>query len=169
MTDLAALAASGQDLLPGECAELARRAAEALALDGGESADRGGSASLLWRDEHSEAWLATWSVDRDTGFHDHDGSCGGIYVIEGRVTEEPLVMGRPPLVREYRTGDTFSFAGGHIHRMNHDPGAVTIHVYSPPLRSLGVYDLVDGVLTRTPQSPDEETPATPSIDEAIRG
>jgi hypothetical protein len=124
---------------------------------------------LLWRNEHSEAWLVSWWGPRDTGFHDHDGSNGGIHVIEGRVTEEPLVVGRPQLVREYGPGDSFSFSGSRIHRMSHDPGAVSIHLYSPPLARLGSYDLVDGVLTRTPCSPDDETPATPGLDAAIAG
>jgi len=100
--------------------------------------------------------------------HDHDGSCGAIYVIDGRVTEEPLVMGRPALVREHGRGDTFAFDGGHIHRMHHhDPCAVAIHVYSPPIRRLGVYEVTDGILTRRPQSADEETPETPSVDAAM--
>ena len=34
--------------------------------------------------------------------------------------------------------------------MEHDPGAITIHVYSPPIRSLGHYELIDGMLQRTP-------------------
>jgi hypothetical protein len=83
------------------------------------------------------------------------------------VTEEPLVIGRPPLVREYGPGETFTFHGGHVHRMHHDPNAVTIHLYSPPIRRLGAYDLVDGVLTRTPQSADDETPQAPALDEAV--
>jgi hypothetical protein len=44
--------------------------------------------------------------------------------------------------------------------MDHQPGAVTIHVYSPPIREIGHYDLHDGQLRRTPGSPDE--PSSPS-------
>jgi len=39
---------------------------------------------LLWRDEHSEAWLNLWWRSRDTGYHDHTDSCVGVHVIEGR-------------------------------------------------------------------------------------
>ena len=59
-------------------------------------------------------------------------------------------------------GDSFSCPNGGIHRMEHDPGAITIHVYSPPIRSLGHYDLVDGMLQRTPGEPDDPSP--PSAD-----
>jgi hypothetical protein len=82
-------------------------------------------------------------------------------------TEEPLVIGGVARVKEYRPGDTFEFTGRHIHRMHHDAEAVTIHVYSPPIQRIGSYEIVDGVLTRTPGSPDEESPKTPGLDEAL--
>ena len=68
-------------------------------------------------------------------------------------------------MNEYRAGDVLSFTGSHIHRMHHDPNAVTIHLYSPPINRIGSYDVVDGELRRTPGSPDEESPATPGLDE----
>ena len=33
--------------------------------------------------------------------------------------------------------------------MDHEAGAVTIHVYAPPLRAIGHYDVEDGELRRT--------------------
>jgi len=123
----------------------------------------------LWLNDDSEAWLVSWWDAQDTGFHDHSASCGGIYVIEGRVTEEPLVVGGAARVREYAPGDTFAFDVGHIHRMHHDPAAVTIHVYSPRIETIGSYELVDGELTRMPRSPDEESPASPQLDQALGG
>jgi hypothetical protein len=95
------LADTGRALAPEECAELARAAAArvdtaALAREGS------GSFELLWRNEHSEAWLNTWWEARDTGFHDHGGSCVGVFVIEGRAAGAlvPRVWGtKPPLFR----------------------------------------------------------------------
>jgi quercetin dioxygenase-like cupin family protein len=123
----------------------------------------------LWQNDHSEAWLVSFWEPKDTGYHDHSASSGGIYVIEGRVTEEPLVVGGAARIREYGPGDTFSFGTGHIHRMHHDPEAVTVHVYSPRLETIGSYDIVDGELRRTPCSPDEESPASPGLDRALQG
>jgi hypothetical protein len=147
---------------PQECAELARQAAGYVDLD---ALDRSGpgSAELLWRNEHSEAWLNTWWKPRDTGYHDHEGSCVGVYVIEGHASNEGLPVGGARRVRRFGPGDAFSLPGSAIHRMDHDPGAVTVHVYAPPIRTLGHYDIVDGELHRVAGAHDEETPPSPGL------
>ena len=168
MTDFNALAASSHPLTPEECAALATKASAAVdatahILDDGHQRIY----ERLWHDQHSEGWFVSWWDPRDTGYHDHDGSSGGIYVVEGRVTEEPLVIHGAAQVDEYRAGETLCFSGSHIHRMHHDPEAVTIHVYSPPIRSIGSFEVVNGVLHRTPGSPDEESPETPGLNAAL--
>src|ERR1700691_2191257 len=35
-------------------------------------------------------WLICWNEGHDTGFHDHDGSAGGVIVVKGKVSEERL-------------------------------------------------------------------------------
>ena len=84
-----ALAATDRVLTPEECAALARSAAALVDL---AALERGGEGSfeLLWRNEHSEAWLNTWWEPRDTGFHDHGGSSVGVYVLEGTARAEGL-------------------------------------------------------------------------------
>jgi hypothetical protein len=163
---LLAIAASDQPLAPRECAERARLAAELIDPGRLDRAGRGG-AVLLWRDEHSEAWLNLWWLPRDTGYHDHTGSGVGVYVIEGRAWNEPLTIGAPPVAREYGPGETFWFPGDGIHRMDHQAGAITIHVYSPPILSIGHYDLERGQLRRTPGLPDEPSPASTALYEAL--
>ena len=80
---IAGLGETGRVLTATECAGARRRAAAAhidlWALDRAGS----GEARLLWRTPHSEAWLNTWWEARDTGFHDHDGSCVGVHVLAG--------------------------------------------------------------------------------------
>ncbi|HEX4008652.1 MAG TPA: hypothetical protein VHX62_01515 [Solirubrobacteraceae bacterium] len=165
MTDraeLESLAAETGPLSPAECMDRAQRAALALdvsALDRGSAGD----AVLLWRSSASEAWLNLWWRARDTGYHDHDGSCVGVYVIEGVARNESLVIGRARCVREYTSGDRFAFPGTGIHRMEHEPGAVTVHVYSPPIRSIGEYELEDGELRRRPAAPDEPSASSPRL------
>jgi hypothetical protein len=51
--------------------------------------------------------------------------------------------------------------------MEHEPGAVTIHVYSPPLRAIGEYELEDGELRRHPVAPDEPSAASPRLVAAV--
>ena len=124
------------------CAEVARKAAAQIELDG---LDREGSgeAVMLWRTDGSEAWLNTWWQPRDSGFHDHDGSCGGVHVLAGAVTGEYLRVAGAREVTRFEAGESFSFRGDAIHRVDHLEGAVTVHVYSPPLRSIGHYELVE--------------------------
>ena len=163
---LRAIAVSDRPLAPHECAERARRAA-ALIEPGRLDRSGPGEAVLLWRDEHSEAWLNLWWQPRDTGYHDHTGSCVGVHVIEGRAWNEPLTVGEPPEAREYGPGESFWFPGEGIHRMDHQAGAVTIHVYSPPIREIGHYNLHDGQLRRTPGPPDEPSPPSDTLYEAL--
>jgi hypothetical protein len=165
--ELERLSSGASPLTPLECMERAERAAMALDL---AALDRttAGDALLLWRSESSEAWLNLWWRARDTGFHDHDGSCVGVYVIDGVARNEPLVVGQPRRIHEYKPGDRFAFPGTGIHRMEHEAGAVTIHVYSPPIRSIGEYELDDGELRRRPAPPDEPSAASPRLLAAVQ-
>ena len=162
------LAPHDHDLAPEECAALARSAARLVDL---AALDRTGEGSfeLLWRHARSEAWLNQWWEPRDTGFHDHGGSCVGVHVLEGRARNEALVIGRERHVREYGAGESFSFPGTGIHRMEHDRGAVTIHVYSPRISAIGHYDVVDGELQRQPGPSDEGSPPSPGLSAALAG
>jgi hypothetical protein len=159
---LEGLAAAVGPLTAEQCMTRARQAA---AIIDTANLDRTGpgDALLLWRNDSSEAWLNLWWQPRDTGYHDHDGSCVGVHVIEGCARNEPLVIGGPRRVHEYRPGESFAFPGSGIHRMEHDPGAVTIHVYSPPLRAVGHYELADGELRREPRPADEPSGPSPGL------
>ena len=71
----------------------------------------------LWRDDHVDVWVITWTDGNDTGFHDHDVSRGAVAVVEGEVTEERLVVGGPPRRLRHAAGETFEFDASHVHRM----------------------------------------------------
>ncbi len=160
-------ALANHDLTPDECTALARTAAERVELDALERGGEG-SAELLWRDEHSEAWLNTWWEPRDTGFHDHGGSCVGVYVLEGRASSEALVVGGGGRrAQSYEAGESFSASATGIHRVDHERGAVTIHVYSPPLGQIGHYEVVNGELHRHVEPPDEVPPPSPGLAGAL--
>jgi hypothetical protein len=148
-------------LTPQECAALARRVA-VVELAVRSLADEGESV-VLWQDEDSVAWLNVVFERRDTGFHDHDGSAVGVYVVAGSVTNEGLPVAGVRGVRRYAAGESFSVPGTGIHRMDHEEGAVTVHVYSPPLHAIGYYEVVDGLLQRTLGPPDEPSPESPRL------
>ncbi len=107
-----------------------------------------------------DAWVISWSgPEHDTGFHDHDVSNAAVAVVEGTVVEDvPVVTGS--IGRALEAGEVVSFDATHVHRMRHPGGgaapAVSIHVYSPPLRSMGSYRIVGGVVRRSPQPADAE-------------
>jgi hypothetical protein len=162
------LAAVRRPLQPDECVTLARRAASLLDPAALSRAREGGTV-MLWHDEHSISWLNVMPERRDTGYHDHDGSAVGVYVIEGSVTNEGLPVGGPRRVHRYGPGDWFSFPGSGIHRMDHEAGSITIHVYSPPLRAIGYYEVAGGLLQRTPGPPDEASPESPRLLTALTG
>ena len=160
------LADTDRALAPEECAELACAAAARIDADGLARAGSG-SFELLWRNEYSEAWLNTWWEARDTGFHDHGGSCVGVFVIEGRAANEALTVGGPRRISSYGAGESFAFRADGIHRMDHEAGAVTVHVYSPPISSIGHYELVEGELRRTAGPADEGSPPSPQLHAAL--
>jgi len=87
-------------------------------------------------------WLICWMDDHDTGFHDHDVSCGALAVASGVVIEERLALGGPPVRRRLRAGEALDFAASDIHRVAHGGGgpAITINAYSPPLWRMGAYE-----------------------------
>jgi predicted metal-dependent enzyme (double-stranded beta helix superfamily) len=98
----------------------------------------------LARDDHLDLWVISWMDGHDTGFHDHDLSCGAVAVVEGELVEERLVIGGAPRRRQYRAGDVFGFRASHVHRMSQATGgrAVSIHAYSPPLWRMGAYEVL---------------------------
>jgi hypothetical protein len=113
----------------------------------------------LWRDDHVDVWVISWTDGNDTGFHDHDVSHGAVAVVEGELTEERLAVGGPPRILRHAAGDTFDFDASHVHRMRQDSAAptVSIHAYSPPLWRMGTYTIEpDGTLRRRSVSYAEE-------------
>ncbi len=113
----------------------------------------------LLRDDDVDVWVLSWMQFHDTGYHDHDASCGAVAVVEGEVVEERLTIGGTPLrrstararrsrsIRRTCTGCTTRRRGC----------AVSIHAYSPPLTRLGAYVIeADGTLRRLTQAGDSE-------------
>jgi hypothetical protein len=108
----------------------------------------------VFTDEHLGVWVISWMADgHDTGFHDHDSSCGAVHVVEGAIRHEHLRLGERPTGAAAEAGTTYSFDDTFIHRMRREPGAgptVTVHAYSPPLERTGQYgEQRDGLLHRT--------------------
>jgi predicted metal-dependent enzyme (double-stranded beta helix superfamily) len=114
----------------------------------------------LHRDHHVDVWLLCWVSAQETGLHDHDLSCGAVRVMDGRLAELRMVLGRGELDETiYAPGEGFSFDASRIHDVCHagtEP-AVSLHVYSPPIWRMGFYEPgADGRLARRSASYLEE-------------
>lgn len=104
----------------------------------------------LHRDEHVDVWLLCWTPQNDTGWHDHDISCGAVAVVDGELVENNLTLSEGSRETRVPAGKVYSFGGDHIHRLNGlAERSVSVHAYSPPLWRMGQYAVNEaGVLRR---------------------
>jgi quercetin dioxygenase-like cupin family protein len=119
----------------------------------------------LHRDAHVDVWLLCWTPRNDTGWHDHDISCGAVAVADGTLVEHNLAVGRPSLATEVHAGQVYCFGPDHIHRITGRAAAsVSVHAYSPPLGRMGQYTVSrTGILRRTSVSYADELRALDGV------
>jgi Cysteine dioxygenase type I len=91
-----------------------------------------------------EAWLIAWEAAADLELHDHGGSQGAFHVVKGALVEAHTDLADPLPLRTLPigTGESRQVPATRVHRVwNPGPSrAVSVHVYSPPLRSMTFYD-----------------------------
>lgn len=92
-----------------------------------------------------DAWLISWSASSSLELHDHGGSEGVIALASGTLVETYTdIVGRHPIrTRILRPPNTLVIPPSRVHEVS-NPGprdALSVHVYSPPLKSMTFYDL----------------------------
>lgn len=94
-----------------------------------------------------EAWLLGWPVGEGIELHDHGPSAGALVVVEGTLIETYLAPGwvrRNGRLRHRRLpeGSLVAFGPDHTHDVVNggESQALSIHVYSPRLRSMTFYE-----------------------------
>lgn len=102
---------------------------------------------MIYEDDYVEMIVMNWA-DIDCAPHDHGQSTGWIQVMNGSTKQtvyqahgESLPL---PLFTEYkRNGSLFFAPEKGIHKMGREGEhpLVTLHLYSPPIRGMRVYDL----------------------------
>jgi len=108
----------------------------------------------LWNDW--EVMLIAWERGQVTPVHDHRGVMGGMVVLAGSLDEERFeTPSRKPELYERRTrpeGDLSDIGPTVLHRLAPlSARAVSLHVYRPPLRTMGVWD-ESGMISIMPSS-----------------
>ena len=98
---------------------------------------------LLWDDW--EVMLIAWESGQVTPIHDHRGVMGGMAVLSGTLAEERFSTAddRPELFdnRQRPEGDLSDIGPTVLHRLAPTSArAVSLHVYRPPLRTMGIWD-----------------------------
>ncbi len=91
-----------------------------------------------------DAWLIHWSPAADLELHDHGGSRGAVVVIAGRLVETYTDLQRCSSLRTQivNRGETLTISATRVHGIS-NPGpenALSVHVYSPPLREMTFFD-----------------------------
>jgi mannose-6-phosphate isomerase-like protein (cupin superfamily) len=102
----------------------------------------------LMEEAEFEAWLLGWPVGEGIELHDHGSSSGTLVVVEGVLSETYVYpsdgVGPGGRLRHRRLlpGDLVSFGPEHIHDVVNGgrEQALSIHVYSPRLRSMTFYE-----------------------------
>ena len=94
---------------------------------------------LLATDRY-EVWVIGWLPGQRAELHDHGDAVGVVAVVDGVLTEEVLEHGR--LRREdLHAGELLDLPERIVHEISNtsDAPATSIHVYSPPLRTMTRY------------------------------
>jgi hypothetical protein len=100
----------------------------------------------LSRTDDVEIWLICWDIGQDTLLHDHGGSVGAFTVARGSLLEDfgtvnGSVDNTGLRTRRHAAGDAVGFGVDYLHNLvnvSTEP-TVSIHAYSPPLRSMNFY------------------------------
>jgi len=115
----------------------------------------------LFHAEELEIWLLGWEGGQETTWHDHGGSSGSFRVVEGDLVEELRLPAGRVRRRTLGAGDAAAFGPGYAHNVvrEHPGPALSIHAYSPALRTMTYYERtplgLSAIATRRVDGPDE--------------
>jgi cysteine dioxygenase len=102
-----------------------------------------------------QALVLCWRNGQRSPIHDHRGSSCGVRVLHGTALETVFERAKNRMIyavrsREMKPGSVCATQDDDIHQVSNlaaDGGdLVTLHVYSPPLLSMGTYSLFDPVV-----------------------
>jgi mannose-6-phosphate isomerase-like protein (cupin superfamily) len=88
--------------------------------------------------EGEDVWLLSWLREQGTELHDHGDASGTFIVVKGTLEETRIDGEGRQVTRLLRRGDVSWLDRGDLHdvRNPYTAPAVSIHAYSPALRSM---------------------------------
>jgi mannose-6-phosphate isomerase-like protein (cupin superfamily) len=90
-----------------------------------------------------DVWVITWPAGSGLGPHDHGRARSVLHVVEGELIETfaDQLEERPPRTRLLRAGDSTCGEASYLHDLENRSGrqATSLHVYSPPLSDLTLF------------------------------
>lgn len=106
-----------------------------------DPAPDGRTYQLLLETAEYDAWIIHWPAGTGLGTHDHGDSAGAFVVIDGALDEDQPRVDGSVVTRRIAAGASVSFDIGYVHAVVNrtDAPATSVHVYSPPVRSMGFY------------------------------
>jgi quercetin dioxygenase-like cupin family protein len=95
-----------------------------------------------------DVWLIRWPAGTRVRPHDHGSSLGAFSVVRGELEEVRWDADGTPRSRLLQAGETGAVDRGVVHDVRGvSADALSVHVYSPPLSSMAIYDdEVDSVI-----------------------
>jgi|SRR5580658_10085177 hypothetical protein len=101
----------------------------------------GRSYELLELSDDLEIWAIHWPRGEGLELHDHGGSSGALWVVEGCLVEHSLAPGGELARRDISVGGGTAFGPSYIHDVVNalDTPATSVHAYSPPMASMTFY------------------------------
>jgi Cysteine dioxygenase type I len=99
------------------------------------------SYELLELNDDLEIWAIHWPKDQALQLHDHGGSSGAIWVMEGSLEEHYVTAERSLARRSIVVGGGIAFGRHYVHDVVNvdDAVATSVHAYSPPMASMTFY------------------------------
>jgi cysteine dioxygenase len=118
--------------------------AELLALRAAPQSGEPYGRRALHRDATGEVMLAGWETDAGCAPHDHGSGVGVVHVLEGAFTETDWIWANGILSRgesrRWSAGESIPIAAGGIHSMVAHGAGTTLHLYSPAVSGMRVFD-----------------------------
>jgi hypothetical protein len=96
---------------------------------------------LLELTDEIEIWAIHWPQGQGLELHDHGGSVGALWVVEGALQEHYVQPDGALARRSIVTGGGAAFGPRYVHDVvNSDAApATSMHAYSPPMESMTFY------------------------------